>query len=40
MAVSTLIFVLIGVGVFTANVMKLLLWLDRPQPRRRTKYAR
>ena len=40
MATSTLIFVLIGVSFVSGNVMKLLLWLDQPQPRHKARYAR
>ncbi len=40
MAASTLIFVLVGVGFVSGNVMKLLMWLDQPQPRRKARYAR
>ena len=41
MTASTLVFVLIGVGFVSGNVMKMLLWLDQPQPKRRkARYAR
>ena len=40
MAASTLIFVLVGVGFVSGNVMQLLMWLDQPQPRRKARYAR
>ncbi len=41
MAASTLIFVLIGVGFVSGNVMKMLMWLDEPQSgRRKARYAR
>ena len=40
MATSTLIFVIIGVGFVSGNVMKMLMWLDQPQSRRKTRYAR
>lgn len=39
MATSTFLFVFVGVSFVAGNVMKVLLWLDTPRPRR-TKYAR
>ena len=39
MASSTLFFVIVGVGVATANLMKLVEWLDTPRPCRRAKHA-
>jgi len=33
MAASTFIFVLIGAGFVTANLMKVVEWLDAPRPR-------
>ncbi len=40
MAASTLIFVLIGVGFVSCNIMKMLMWLDRPESQRRARCAR
>ncbi len=35
----SLFFVLVGVGVASANLMKLVEWLDAPQPPRRARHA-
>ncbi len=35
----TLFFVVLGVGAASANLMKLVEWLDTPQPARRVKRA-
>ena len=40
MTTSTLIFVLIGVGFVSGNIMKMLMWLDDPSARRKEKYVR
>jgi hypothetical protein len=39
MATSTFCFVLLGVTALSANLMKIVLWLDAPQPRRRSRRA-
>ena len=40
MATTTFVFVLVGVGVASANLMKLVEWLDTPrQPTRRARRA-
>ncbi len=36
---TTLFFVIVGVGVASANLMKLVEWLDTPCPDRRVKRA-
>ena len=38
MATTTLIFVLVGVGAASANLMKLVEWLDTPRPARRARH--
>ena len=40
MTTSTLIFVLIGVGFVSGNIMKMQMWLDDPTARRKAKYVR
>ena len=40
MTTSTLIFVLIGVGFVSGNIMKMLMWLDDTTARRKEKYVR
>ena len=37
MTTGTLFFVVVGVGVASANLMKLVEWLDTPRPARRTR---
>lgn len=39
MTTTTLFFVVLGVCVASANVMRLVEWLDTPQPARRAKHA-
>ena len=39
MATSTLFFVALGIGTITVNLMKLICWLDQPQPKRRRRTA-
>lgn len=39
MATSTLIFVMLGIGTITVNLMKLICWLDQPQSKRRGRAA-
>ncbi len=39
MASTTLFFVILGVGVASANLMKLVEWLDTPRPSRRVRHA-
>ncbi len=36
---TALFFVLVGVGAASANLMKLVEWLDAPQPSRRVRRA-
>lgn len=38
MTTTALIFVFIGVGVASANLMKLVEWLDTPRPARRARH--